>query len=143
MSRIELTDTSVREKIEKCLDVNFFVEAGAGSGKTTCLVKRIISEIATGNGKVQEIVAITFTKKAADELKQRFQNKLEASILEAQDNAMQMRLRDALTNIDNCFIGTIHSFCARILRERPIEAMINPQFEEADEAASTLMMEEA
>lgn len=143
MGKVELVDNLVREKIEKCLDVNFIVEAGAGSGKTTCLVKRIISEIATGNAKIKEIVAITFTKKAADELKQRFQTKLETSILKTEDKAIQIRLSDALSNIDNCFIGTIHSFCSRILRERPIEAVLDPQFEEADEVALGMLLEEA
>jgi ATP-dependent helicase/nuclease subunit A len=143
MDKVELVDTLVREKIEKCLDVNFLVEAGAGSGKTTCLVKRIISEITTGTGKIEEIVAITFTKKAADELKQRFQTKLEATILKTEDKVIQIRLSDALSNIDNCFIGTIHSFCSRILRERPIEAMLDPQFEEADDIALSMLLEEA
>ncbi|HEY5561609.1 MAG TPA: UvrD-helicase domain-containing protein [Clostridiaceae bacterium] len=143
MGKLELVDAKVREKIEKSLHMNFLVEAGAGSGKTTCLVKRIISEIASGNGKIQEIVAITFTKKAADELKQRFQNKLEATILETEEAVILMRLNTALSNIDSCFIGTIHSFCSRILRERPIEAMLNPDFEEVDDLASSILLEEA
>jgi len=143
MSNLNLLDEKARQQITHSLDKNYLVEAGAGSGKTTCLVARMISMITSSDAKVEEIVAITFTKKAADELKQRFQNKLELTLKNEACKISKDKLRAALENIDNCFIGTIHSFCSRLLRERPIEAGLDPTFQELDNTSEPLLMNEA
>ena len=70
-------DQAARERILHDLDTNILVEAGAGSGKTTAMVGRMIQLIRTGNAHVEEIAAVTFTRKAAAELKERFQEQLE------------------------------------------------------------------
>lgn len=75
-----IVDQEAREKITNVLNQNFLVEAGAGSGKTTSLVDRMVNLIYTGTAKIDEVVAITFTKKAADELKTRFLTVLEKSV---------------------------------------------------------------
>lgn len=75
-----VVDQEARDKIVGQIGLNFLVEAGAGSGKTTCLVERIVNIIVSGTGKINEIAAITFTRKAADDLKLRFLSKLEEKL---------------------------------------------------------------
>jgi ATP-dependent helicase/nuclease subunit A len=139
----EIVDQAAREKIKLDLQTNFLVEAGAGSGKTTSLVDRMVNLIYTGTGKMEHMVAITFTRKAADELKVRFQSVLEKTWQTEQDDVIRGRLAEALQNIERCFLGTVHSFCARLLRERPIEANLDLDFKELEESDDIQLLEEA
>ncbi|CAM4499166.1 ATP-dependent helicase/nuclease subunit A [Paenibacillus endophyticus] len=126
-------DQADRKRILTDLDTTLLVEAGAGSGKTTSLVGRLLVLIKSGVN-VGHIAAITFTNKAADEMKERFRLALEKAYLCSADGlSAQERLSVALGNLDLLFIGTIHSFCGSLLRERPIEAGLDPSFEELDE----------
>ncbi len=128
-----LPDQPARDRIVEDLEINLLIEAGAGSGKTTALVERMVALIRTGAAEVDEIAAVTFTRKAAAELRQRFQTALEVELavaLDAGDVDRSERLDAALQNIDRAFLGTIHAFCARLLRERPVEAGVDPGFEE-------------
>jgi ATP-dependent helicase/nuclease subunit A len=127
-------DVTARERIEHDLDTSFLVEAGAGSGKTTSIVARMLSLIESGKAEVQEIAAITFTNKAAAELRSRFRLRLEQRLRAAAEPAVRFRLEQALARIAEGFVGTIHSFCGRLLRERPMEAGLDPLFTEIDEA---------
>jgi ATP-dependent helicase/nuclease subunit A len=136
-------DQNARDKIKRELNTNFLVEAGAGSGKTTSLVERMVQLIYTNTCKIEHIVAITFTRKAADELKMRFQSKLEAVWKIEKDAVLKERLEAALQNIDRCFLGTVHSFCAKLLRERPIEASLDLSFKELEETDDLQLLEEA
>ena len=131
----ELPDEAARRRIETDLDTNILVEAAAGSGKTTALVRRMVALIREGTADVHEIAAVTFTRKAAGELRQRFQEALEEE-LASQDIEPDRRaaLDVALQQIDRAFMGTIHAFCARLLRERPLEAGIDPDFTEVTAA---------
>ncbi|HDP36865.1 MAG TPA: hypothetical protein ENN27_03205 [Candidatus Atribacteria bacterium] len=138
----ELIDRKAREKIIKEIDRNILVEASAGSGKTSSLIHRMAALIKSGKFKVDEIAAITFTRKAAIELKERFQQKIEDSFRETEDEKERVYLREALYNLEKCYLGTIHSFCARLLRERPIEAGLDPEFTELDDLDDTLLKEE-
>lgn len=134
-----LDDQSARERIRTDLETTLLVEAGAGSGKTTSLVGRMLSLIETGAARAEQIAAITFTRKAADELRARFRLALERRIRET-DGEPRQRLRQALQDADRCTMATIHSFCGRLLRERPIEAGLDPQFRELEEEeAETLL----
>lgn len=129
--QLPLPDARARERIAGDLDTNLLVEAGAGSGKTTALVGRMAALVASGGATVDEIAAVTFTRKAAGELRERFQARLEADIAAADpDSETLTRLRAGLDEIDRAFIGTIHAFCARLLRERPLEVGLDPAFEE-------------
>jgi ATP-dependent helicase/nuclease subunit A len=133
--RLPLPDDPARDRIASDLDTNFLVEAGAGSGKTTALVGRMVALITTGAAKVDEIAAVTFTRKAAAELRERFQTQIEESLHAAReaelvDELTLERLDAALDDIDRAFIGTIHSFCGRLLRERPLDVGLDPAFEE-------------
>ena len=120
-------DHEAREVIRTELGTNLLVEAAAGTGKTASMVTRMVALIRTGACKsVATLAAVTFTRKAASELRARFQAELEAAVREARDEGRRIdegadsgefaRLEDALANIDRCFIGTIHSFCALLLR---------------------------
>ncbi|MHC4662295.1 MAG: UvrD-helicase domain-containing protein [Planctomycetota bacterium] len=140
----ELPDASAREAIVSDLDSNYLVEAGAGTGKTHSLVMRMLSLIATGRCRIDTLVAVTFTKKAASEMRERFQIELERAVAdEERDKEERNNLSRALSNLERAFIGTIHSFCGRLLRERPIEAGIDPSFEEVDEIGESALLTEA
>lgn len=135
------SDQAARDLILTALDINMLVEAGAGSGKTTSLVGRMLNLVGRGT-PVDRIAAITFTRKAANELRERFQIGLEKRVADAEDPAERERFVLALEQLDRAFIGTIHSFCGRLLRERPLEAGLDPEFQEvADEDWKTLMHE--
>ncbi|WP_078553951.1 UvrD-helicase domain-containing protein [Bacillus alkalicellulosilyticus] len=137
-----IIDQQARDDIKYELDRNFLVEAGAGSGKTTSLVSRMIQLVYTGKAKTSEIVAITFTRKAADELKVRFQSQLEKSWKNESDEMIKERLFIALQTIDQCFLGTVHAFCAKLLRERPIESGLDIHFKELEESDDIDLLEE-
>jgi len=117
-------DKLARERISTEIDINFFVEAGAGSGKTTQLVQRMTAMVRAGI-PVGKISAITFTKAAAREFYQRFQKELiRLSTDEKVELAERVRCAEALRDIDLCFMGTIDSFSHLILHEHPVEGGI-------------------
>src|SRR5262245_36480328 len=124
-----LDDARARDAIANDLESAFVVEAAAGTGKTTELVRRIVRVLATGKAGVGELVAVTFTEKAAGELKLRLRQELERRKDDASiDAASQKRLDAALMNLEEAHVSTIHGFCADLLRERPVEAGIDPLF---------------
>ena len=126
-------DAGARERIETDLDVNMLVEAGAGSGKTTSLVARMIAHVARGVS-VDRIAAVTFTHKAANELRERFQLELERRAqTEPEGSELASRFERALTELDRAFLGTIHAFCGKLLRERPLEVALDPNFQEVSD----------
>lgn len=124
------------------LDRNMLVEAAAGTGKTTCMIARMVALLRTGRAETHNIVAVTFTRKAASELQSRFQAKLEQARNEAHGGE-RANLDRALGQIEQTFIGTIHSFCARLLRERPVEAGVDVGFTELDEYSDIEIRHEA
>jgi ATP-dependent exoDNAse (exonuclease V) beta subunit len=118
------SDEAARERIRSSLDESLIVEASAGTGKTTELVRRIVAVLGQGKTTIDKIAAVTFTHKAAGELKLRLREELDKERLK------QPALEEALQRLEEASIGTIHSFCAQILRERPVEARVDPAFEE-------------
>jgi ATP-dependent helicase/nuclease subunit A len=128
-----LADQDVRDAIAGQLRETFLVEAAAGTGKTTSLVRRMASLVREGEIEAGELAAITFTIKAAAHLRERFQVELETQLLSATGEKRE-RLARARGRLATAFIGTIHAFCARMLRERPIEAGLDPGFEELSES---------
>ncbi|MEI6239633.1 MAG: UvrD-helicase domain-containing protein, partial [Planctomycetia bacterium] len=136
-------DEPVRQRIRADLGTTLLVEAAAGTGKTTCMVDRMLALVRTGAARPEGIVAVTFTKKAAGELRRRFREKLQRAALEASDPVEQARLMAALERVDSMVIGTIHSFAGRLLRERPLEAGVDPGFRELDDSADRLLRRQA
>lgn len=132
-------DEKYRQMIIENLEDSILVEAGAGSGKTTSIVKRMLALISTGRCTIERMAAVTFTRKAAAELKGKFQIALEEAFTKETDKMKQRRYQDALEKLELLFSGTIHSFCARLLRERPIEARLDPDFEELDEIEGRML----
>ena len=109
-------------------DTNFFVRAAAGSGKTTALVARMVALVRVGVSP-GEMAAITFTRKAAGEMTTRFVQELRRARTALPDGSDERaRVDAALQNAQETFIGTVHAFCARLLRERPIAANLPPDF---------------
>jgi ATP-dependent helicase/nuclease subunit A len=134
-----LNDQRSRDRIVSGLDRNLLVEAGAGSGKTHMMAARMAAGVASGAYAIERMAAVTFTRKAAAELRGRFQLALESELACASDVSRASRLRSALSNLERFFTGTIHSFCAHLLRERPVEAGVSPGFTELEEIQDTLL----
>ena len=130
-----MSDNQAREKIITNVDKNYFVEAGAGSGKTTILVERMVAMVEQGF-PIDKICTITFTKAAANEFYERFQKRLSERSrpennkemhpgrLDKQTDQTMKNCREALQYIDTAFMGTIDAFCNMILSEHPLEAGI-------------------
>jgi ATP-dependent helicase/nuclease subunit A len=134
-----LNDQHSRDRIVSELDRNLLVEAGAGSGKTHMMAARMAAGIASGAYAIERMAAATFTRKAAAELRGRFQLALESELAPASDVNCANRLQSALSNLERFFAGTIHSFCAHLLRECPVEAGTSPGFTELEEIQDALL----
>ena len=135
-----LSDHDQRDRIRNSLDATLVVEAAAGTGKTSELVRRMVAILAGGRAELDRIVAVTFTDAAAGELKLRLRAAIEDARLDRDRPAGERAiLTAALPKLEEARIGTIHSFCADLLRERPVEAGVDPRFEvAADDVARPL-----
>lgn len=118
-------------------DQNLIVTAGAGSGKTRVLVERYLNLLDTHpDWRLADLVAITFTEKAAREMRDRVRDAVQGRLRDERWRALE-------TQLDSARIGTIHSLCATILRANPAEAGIDPAFEVLDEVESALLLADA
>ena len=120
--------TAEQQAAIETLDCNLLVKAGAGAGKTRVLVERYIHILATGAAGPEGIVAITFTRKAAREMKERIRAKIQELLAAATEPEEWRRWREVANHLDTVAISTIHSLCSRILREHPAEAGVDPEF---------------
>ncbi len=110
------------------------VEAAAGTGKTTLLVERILHLIRNEGARLDEIAAITFTRKATAELKDRIRSEILSAVgKEEDDDEAKARLQDALDNLESARISTIHGFALDILRGFSVEARLRPDLGDVDE----------
>ncbi len=155
--RMTIPDEEARAFAEATFDRNVVVLAGAGTGKTTLLVKRLVNALMREPQPlaITELLALTFTNKAATEMKVRLRERLHALVLAARDGpaggelgqAALLELRDryrlsaagvaeraqrALHDVEKAQIGTLHSFAAHLLRLYPIESGVDPAFREDD-----------
>jgi ATP-dependent helicase/nuclease subunit A len=109
-----------------------FVSAGAGTGKTTVLVERFVRAVCDAGVDVDSVLVITYTKRAAGELRERIRR------------ALRERDRpDLARELDGAWISTIHGFCNRLLKAYPFEAGLDPRFRELDEAQGSVLRSEA
>ena len=127
-------DQPARDAIVERLDENMVVVAGAGTGKTTSLVDRVVALITTGKARsIGGIAAITFTEAAAAELRSRIGETLEkVSSGPGREQAERERCNRAVGDLDQSAIQTLHSFAGSLLRERPLEAGLPPGFNVRD-----------
>ena len=152
-------DQAARDRIQHSLRETMFVEAGAGTGKTTSMVGRVVNLIGAGVTTVDKVAAITFTNAAASELRERIReelekaasdqledgqdgHQLEAGHVEAADPVWRQLCAQGVEDIDRATFTTLHSFAGAILRERPLEAGLPPSFETMDAVASDLDFDE-
>lgn len=137
-----IADQADRDRVEHGLGETLFVEAGAGTGKTEALVRRIVNLIASGDVRAGEIAAITFTEKAAAELYDRVIERIDQRRQNELDPPIQRRFADAAEQLDSAAIETLHAFAARILRMHPIEAGLPPGFTVLDQTEATIAFAE-
>lgn len=123
-----LPDTGARERIRSALDTTLIVEASAGTGKTTALVSRVVELVRSGTAAISGIVAITFTERAAGELRLRLRQDLDRAFAEEAQPGIAARLDAARATIEEASLETIHAFCSRLLHEHPVEAGVDPDF---------------
>jgi ATP-dependent helicase/nuclease subunit A len=116
------------------------VTAGPGSGKTTVLVERYLHILSTQKLSIDQIVAITFTNRAANEMRERLREKLD-DILKVTNDEERKHWLNYKRTLDGAVITTIHGFCARLLREFPVEARVDPQFVLLDEHRAAMLLE--
>ncbi len=122
------SDQKARNIIEHDLGRTLAVNAGAGSGKTREMVQRILNGTATGVFSMDRIAVITFTRKAAGEMRSRIIAGLNGLLAKEKNAGKRELLETQLVRAVTAQISTIHSFCANILKEKPVEACIDPAF---------------
>src|ERR1041384_1610212 len=122
------------------IDKHVSVTAGPGSGKTTVLVERYVHILREHNLSIDQIVAITFTNRAANEMHERLRSELNQMLRIANEEERRRWLNYKRTR-DGAVITTIHGFCARLLREFPVEAHVDPQFLLLDEHRAAMLLE--
>jgi ATP-dependent helicase/nuclease subunit A len=134
---LALADDADRDAIGTDLENSYVVEAGAGSGKSTAMVRRVLALVDATPlpSPITRIAAITFTEKAALELRVKIRDAL---LTPSADPDIRARREAALADLDSAPIGTIHSFCANILRRLPLEAGVPPRLELEDAATSQI-----
>lgn len=134
MTRQPLADADARHRIRTEHGTTLFVEAGAGTGKTTALIERIVDMVSYGFlTDIAHLAAITFTENAAAELRSRLRAALDAAGRgrhreHEYDVEQSRRARAALARFDDAAVTTLHGFAARILAEAPLEAGLPPGF---------------
>src|SRR5215213_6006166 len=122
------------------IDKHISVTAVPGSGKTTVLVERYLHILREQSLSIDQIVAITFTNRAANEMRERLRKELNL-IVDTATGDERRRWLNYKRTLDGAVITTIHGFCARLLREFPIEARVDPQFLLLDEHRAAMMLE--
>jgi len=113
-------------------DGSLLLEANAGSGKTSVLVERFVRSVLDDRVRPSRILAITFTERAAGELRAR-----------VRDRFVELNCRDEARETENAWVSTIHGFCARVLRAHAISAGLDPRFEVLDEATARTLRDRA
>ncbi len=136
-------DVEARRTIRESLDETLFVEASAGTGKTTSLVGRVVNLVATGRTTLDRLAAITFTEAAAAELRDRIRQELERAASDGgRSDEERLRCREGAADLDQAAVRTLHAFAATLLHERPLEAGLPPAFETTDEIAAGIRFNE-
>ncbi len=139
-----IPDQPQRDRAVRETRRSFVVEASAGTGKTRTLVDRILHLVLREGPsgppiRLVQVCAITFTEKAAGEMKIRLRQEFEEA---TRDEAVRPLAQQALYDLESAAISTFHSLAVSLLKERPIEAGLDPQFTALDEIQSGLLFDE-
>ncbi len=137
-----MDDSAARAAIATDLSSTLFVDAGAGSGKTTQLVARILEILLTGRAGVDQLAAITFTEAAAGELRDRLAERLELAAAADPTASRRAAAVDALAGLDGAAVTTLHGFARRILADHPFAAGLPAVFEVLDEVRSAIAFDD-
>ena len=121
---------------------NIALAAGAGSGKTRVLVERYVHILQTKKSGCENIFAVTFTNKAAKEMKERIRGHIKVLQKNSSDSDEQVFWERTKQQLEYAPISTIHSLCVRILRDNPVEAVLDPNFSVLDEVQADLLLQE-
>jgi ATP-dependent helicase/nuclease subunit A len=135
-------DDAARRAIAERLDATMLVEAGAGTGKTRALVDRVVALVAERGLAIERIAAITFTEKAAAELRERVRAELDRRVAEDGSPVARERCRVAREALDRAQLSTIHAFGQTLLRSLAAEARIDPELTVLDELTAERRFEE-
>jgi len=138
-----MNELTPQQKLSLATDKNIAVTAGAGTGKTRILVERFIHILLTEDVDIKEILAITFTDKAAAEMMERVAKRIDKLLDSDSTNVNKAKLFQIKNRLNSAYISTIHSFCSRLLRENPIEAEVDPDFKIMNDFQITLMQKES
>ncbi|QUV99182.1 UvrD-helicase domain-containing protein [Chloracidobacterium sp. MS 40/45] len=135
--------TDAQQAAIEVLDRPLVVTAGPGAGKTRVLTERFLHLLEQPGVGVEHIVAITFTNKAANEMRERIRQRIEAQIVAHQGTGAELQWRQRKRQLEAAAIGTIHSFCSRLLHEFPLAAGVDPTFTTLDEYTAAVMLDQA
>jgi len=124
--------TSEQQRAVERRDGSLLVRAGAGTGKTTVLVERFVRAVTEDGVSVESILAITFTEKAAAEMRTRVRRRF-----------LELGRREEARASESAWISTIHGFCSRVLRAHALSAGIDPDFRVLDELESERLAADA
>src|SRR5262245_9879754 len=119
------------------------LSSGAGCGKTSVLTERYLSHLRDDGAEVSQVVAITFTDRAAREMRGRIRKALVAAVHAAPDPAAAERWANHLRGLETAQISTIHAFCGTLLRQHAVEAGLDPRFDVLEDVLSVNLETEA
>ena len=135
----ELTDQQRRAVQTRHASV--VLSSGAGCGKTHVLTERYLSHLRRDGAEVGQVVAITFTERAAREMRGRIRAAVERHVREGGPDAAAWARR--LRDLEAAPISTIHAFCGSLLRQHAVEAGLDPRFDVLEEVLSVNLEAEA
>ena len=139
MTQAPLSDDGAQQRIVSDFQTTFLLEAGAGTGKTQLLLNRLLALLRTGRSPLSRVAVITFTDKAAAELRTRLRAAVESALQTALPEAERAALQAVLSELDRAMVMTIHAFCATLLRERALEVGLDPAFTVLNQAEAGLL----
>lgn len=142
---ISLSDfnyTKEQQTAIKDLDNDIVLGAGAGSGKTRVLVSRFINLLREKRADVDEIMALTFTKKAAAEMQERIRQEITKQEEKADEFYAKKYWYEQKLNLNSAMISTFHSFAANVLRQYPVISEVDPEFEVLKENEASELLDE-
>jgi ATP-dependent helicase/nuclease subunit A len=137
-----MSNLTPKQRLGLARDKNIALNAGAGTGKTRILVERYLEILVEENLDVKNVLAITFTNKAAAEVMVRVAQNIEEKLLVTKKEGIHRKLLNIRNRLSSANIATIHAFCMRILRDYPLESGLDPEFSLLNELQSNLMIEE-